>query len=171
MYENDNELQHYGVLGMKWGVRKAKSYSSDLNKHRYKQSVKKSKRKLKKGEINRATYNAQKKKFATQRKKADARDTYKLDTLTPEKGKKIKSIYESYKHKAYSEIPHYAIKKGAKTAGKILVATGLGVLTMDKLPPAIINKAGLAAISTWSEFANGPGGSNPSIHVVRDSTI
>ena len=30
-YENSNELQHYGVKGMKWGVRRAEKYTKKAN--------------------------------------------------------------------------------------------------------------------------------------------
>lgn len=40
MYKNTNELTHYGVLGMKWGVRRAQSRSTGVSKKSTKRVIK-----------------------------------------------------------------------------------------------------------------------------------
>lgn len=119
-----NELYHYGVLGMKWGVHKARAYAEDTNNYIRKQKNKEAKAKLKSGEYTKAQY--KKAKAKNYKRMVDKNRKVVADTLklTPQKGKKVSTIYEKYKKKAISTIPNYQLKKGAKKAGSLLVSLG-----------------------------------------------
>lgn len=119
-----DELKHYGVLGMKWGVHKARTYAMETNNYIRRQSNKKAKAKLKSGEYSIGQYERAKAKNYQAMVKKNRNVIEKTAELTPKAGESISSIYNKYKAKAISTIPHYKLKKGAKTAASILLTIG-----------------------------------------------
>lgn len=144
-----NELMHYGVIGMKWGVRKAKSYAADRNDYIRKQKNKEAFKQYKSGNITKKQYV----KARLKNRKAAAAKNQKvadrLSKLTPDKEKKVKDIYSKYKNDAINTIPNYKLKKGAKKAGSILLTLGtssVSVVTSGAIPVGIaLNSAGKTA--------------------------
>lgn len=123
-------LKHYGVLGMKWGVRKARSYSKDVNAYRRRKANRLAKQKYKAGKLGKQEYKLAKASNRRKERNRNIRFNRQMKNLTPEKEKKIADIYQKYKDTAYKEIPHYALKRGARSVAKtamtvsVLAATG-----------------------------------------------
>lgn len=136
-YLLDNELYHYGVLGMKWGIHRAKGYAADKNNYIRKQKNKVAYSKLKSNDITGEQYiNARIKNRGNMVRK-NQRVADKLSKLTPDKDKKIKSIYEKYRNDAINTIPNYKLKKGAKKVGSLLLTLGtssVSVVTAGSIP-------------------------------------
>ena len=134
---NGNELYHYGVLGMRWGIHRAKGYASDTHNYIRKQKNKAALVRLKSGDITGEQYiNARIKNRGAMARK-NQKVAAKLSKLTPDKEKKISSIYEKYRNEAINTIPHYKLKKGAKKAGSILASLGtssVSVVTVGMIP-------------------------------------
>lgn len=119
------ELYHYGVIGMRWGQHKARTYASDTNAYIRKQNNKKAKIKYKAGEITKSQYKSALKRNKTLMRKKNLKVINDTAKLTPEKNKKISSIYKKYENQAIKTIPHYKLKKGAKATAKLLLKVGL----------------------------------------------
>lgn len=126
-----DELKHYGVLGMKWGVHKARSYAADRNNYIRKQKNKEAFKRLRSGEIDRYQYARARIK---NRKAMDRKNQKVIDAtsgLTPKKGEKISSIYKKYKDQAINTIPHYKLKKGAKKTASLLFSLGTSPINVS----------------------------------------
>lgn len=143
MYNNE-ELYHYGVKGMKWGVRRN---TRVLANHRRNVKVRKIKNDYEVGKISKE----KKKKLileANLSKKKYIQDTN-------ERLKNISSETEMRKYKAevtrqtINEVPHQRLKKGITTANKVLggmhvansIATGVvgavGAMSVPVAGPAL----------------------------------
>lgn len=132
MHCKTNELCHYGVLGMRWGVHKARTYAHDVNKYRYKQNIRRLNSKMSKalrdGEgktMSRSQYERAKKKYKTELKRANDKIDREIGKTKIQKDSKVSAIYRKYKDQAVKEIPHYKLKRGLKTTGKVLGYIGL----------------------------------------------
>lgn len=136
-------LKHYGVLGMKWGVRKARSYSKDVNAYRRRKANRLAKQKYKAGKLGKQEYKLAKASNRRKERNRNIRFNRQMKNLTPEKEKKIADIYKKYKDTAYKEIPNYAIKRGARSVAK--AAMSIGVMAATGGISSIASKVGISA--------------------------
>lgn len=145
----NDELYHYGVIGMRWGVHKAKGYAADRSNYIRKQQNKEALKRYKTGDITGEQYVKARMKNRKAMVRKNQKVTDKLNKLTPEKGKKISSIYSKYKNDAINTIPHYKLKKGAKVAGSLLLSLGtssVSVVTSGMIPTGLaLNSAAKTA--------------------------
>ncbi len=153
-------LAHYGVLGMKWGVRKANQYARDINQHRRNKAVKEARLQKNRGEITKEQYKVLKKNIKAQQKIANARDYQQIkNEALAGKGdpsKKAGDIYSKYKRQAYSEIPNYFAKRGIRIAAKAgaHLALSMALANLVSIPVANNSYAKEAAkigydITSW----------------------
>lgn len=138
MYENNNELQHYGVVGMKWGKRKALKYSRDINQYRY-NAQKREQRLLKnQNKISKEQYKSNVKKLKSEHKTANKQAKQDLKQIKVDRTKKAEEIYNGVKNKAYTEIPHYTLKKGAR-------GVSAGITAMEGVTVGALAALGVAS--------------------------
>lgn len=117
---HQNAIMHYGVKGMKWGVRKDAQL---LAERQYNVEKKDLKQQLKLNKIDRSTYRMKKKRA----KYGMLSEKYRTNKFIKENKKDQQALYDKYMElhsKAVKDIPHYKIKSGAKTAGRILGKIG-----------------------------------------------
>lgn len=123
------ELYHYGVIGMRWGQHKARTYAGDKNAYIRKQNDKAAKARYKSGKTTKSQYKGELKRNRTLMRKKNLKVINETSKLTVKKGEKISSIYKKYEKQAVKTIPHYKLKKGSKMAAKLLLKTGLFAMT------------------------------------------
>lgn len=114
-YEYPNQLQHYGVSGMKWGVRRDIRL---LANHRRNVAVKDARERYKTGKISKATKQSRIQKADAARKQDIERLTNKyLNAKTSDKKLRVEN---NISRQTMKEIPDYKIKRGAATVHKTL---------------------------------------------------
>ncbi len=163
-YLEHSELYHYGVLGMKWGVRKATSYARDINQRKRNETVRASQRKADLGQITAKEHKANRKAANKKLKEQNKAVKSEIMSKTPRtaKGQKASSIYKPYRAKASKEIPSYGTKRGLRTAHRAIATylsagqalsvpmaalyTAYAVSPQLAVPIAIGSTAGAAAI-------------------------
>ena len=155
-------LMHYGVLGMKWGVHKAKSYDRDIIRSRRNKKVRALKQEIRSRQG--STHYDDKKALREGIRKYDAemkenfaslKSKYK-DTPKKLKGVKRSEIWKKSKEQAYKEIPHYKVKRGIRTGAKAMMLAGIplsaasggalgGAIALNTGKNVLANIAGMAA--------------------------
>ena len=137
---NKYELYHHGIKGMKWGVRRDRPSGGGryirgmkrdltlLNEREYNTTRKNLARDVDYGKISYSKYEmglaAAKSKYKS--KKVD------IKRLKQTKSKEeTRKDFEKLRTKAMSEIPHYKLKSGVKTANKILTGIAVGSLAIS----------------------------------------
>lgn len=117
-YNNQEYLQHYGIPGMKWGVRRN---SILLANHNRNEKVRIAKLDYKKGIINKK----EKKTIisdANKAKKAEIKSS-KREIRQTHGYKNIKDLKKNIKDMTVSEVPHSKVKKGASIVNKMFHAS------------------------------------------------
>lgn len=137
-------LSHYGVLGMKWGIRKDREFRRDLNWHEANKKIRANKLRQKEGSLSKADRKRIEKDIVRKTKAKNKAMKYDYADYKPKKGAKAREIYEKNMKRAQAEIPHYKTKHALRKAGKILGA-------------ATIAAAPLSGLSAGAGFAYGAG--------------
>lgn len=136
----DNELYHYGVPGMKWGIRRD---TRILANHRRNVEVKWQKERYKSGSITKEQYraarykaNAGKKKYMTdiENKFRKAKSDYDREIL----GEKISQT-------ALREVPNIKLKRGVAAVNQLFGVASVGGIAYTSLTMAAVNPAFAAA--------------------------
>ena len=151
LHSDEEELMHYGVLGMKWGIRRDARVLANRRRNNKVRSIKddyelgKITKETKKKLIKDA--NASKKQYNKTTKESLKNKTKEELTVTKRK----------LAEQSINEIPHRRLKKGLTTANKLL-GTANTAVTAATIPGAVIATAanpafgamyiGSAAIST-----------------------
>lgn len=145
-YNHTDELYHYGVKGMKWGVRKSEQKTSELysKKAAYKQAKKEYSKSFNKA------YNRSAAAYSPFKKHRQANDERWRDAA--DKAKKVAEAKDAYKS-AKKDFKKNAtigqkIERGAKSAGEALVA--VGKLTLADL--AVTGGAGSRAVVRGAKY-------------------
>lgn len=142
---NNDELMHYGVPGMKWGVRRN---ARVLAAHNRNSSIKSIKKQRKTGEISKSESRLAVKK---------AKKNFKTERRQLVKSVNSKDAAKSLKSKTISEVKHSTLKKGARTINHILTAASV-VTTGSSMAIAVGTAAALgpagAAFGTMALTAN-----------------
>lgn len=115
LYSNNNpqeyNLEHYGVLGMKWGIRKAREAENDINHYRRNKALRSARKARDRGEISNEEYKKKKQAINDNRKRISNEIKNKYKDLKPVKGASVKSLYMKQRQAAAREIPHYTAKR------------------------------------------------------------
>lgn len=143
-------LQHHGIMGMKWGVRrfqpypegytgegkftgskhqakkgirKAAEYQSDINWRERNQKVKADRQLFKTGEITKGEFKARKKEHHAELKAKNKRlktEEFAREAMDKAKGTTAEGIYGEYAKKAYKNDPNYSKKQTARIINKVI---------------------------------------------------
>lgn len=147
-------LMHYGVIGMKWGVHKAKEYERDIAMSRRNKKIRAAKNEVRSRQGS-TRYDDRKYLKEVQRNadvdfKKDLLDIKNKYSNVPKKAKGVKrsEIWKDAERRAKSEIPNYAVKHSIRKAAKIA-----GLATMG-LGAAMGTTAGIAMAATGESFLN-----------------
>lgn len=144
---NDNELYHYGVLGMKWGVRRNTRLLA--NKRRNSQ-VQKIKKQYDLGNIDSSQKKAAIKKANTTKKSTIDNTKQKLKNMNTKE--EISEYHKSIKRQTIQEVSNYRLKNGAAVVNQVLygtrTASRLGSAlfvstTAPPLAPMVLTAAGI----------------------------
>ena len=147
-----NELYHYGVKGMKWGVRR--DYRVLANRRRN-EAVRKVKTDYKTGVISRSEKKQRMKEAKNTKKilQTQMKSRYKNAKTREER----KALNQDIRNQTIREVPHRRIKKGATTVNRLLtvgtvgsaaIGTVAAVATAPALAPlALTSLAGTTALN------------------------
>lgn len=137
------ELYHYGVKGMKWGVRRDVEL---LANHRRNAAIKSAKKDYRKGNISKNTKKAAIKQ-AKLEKKTYMNDVKKNYESLNTKGEK-KEASKNFAKQAANEVPRRTLVKGLKTVNNVLaginigsnaVSAGVGLAVMPSIAPVVVS--------------------------------
>lgn len=115
---SNDELQHYGVKGMKWGVRRNTKL---LANHKRNQTIKKARSDYKKGRISKTKKNITIEQAKIDRKNTISKTKKKVKGMSKDQ---LTRYSDKLKVQTVKDVPHSKLKKGARTVSNILARTG-----------------------------------------------
>ncbi len=143
-------LQHYGVIGMKWGIRHDKEFRRDLNRHETNNRLRDARKNYKSGKISKDEY---KRTVKSERRALKAKNKamkYDYAGMRPVKGASRKSIYEANMKKAQETIPHYKAKHAVRKAVRLTTAPAIALGLVGATGGALGAGAALAEIGSMT---------------------
>lgn len=135
-----NELYHYGVPGMKWGVRRD---TRILANHRRNVEADRLKERYRSGRITRQQYKDSIRKVNLRKKKymSDVENKFRNAKSDSEREK----LGEDISNTAVKEVPNIKIKRGLAVANQLMGTISVGNAAYTSLTLAAINPAFAAA--------------------------
>ena len=127
-YKYPEDLQHYGVPGMKWGVRRDIRLLANSRRNK---EVKDAKAKYKAGQIKKSTRDARIQQANVSKKRDIESMTKKVATASTYE-RQVKAT-SNISNAVMKEVPNYKVKRGAATVHKILSESrikGLGIASV-----------------------------------------
>lgn len=134
------ELYHYGVPGMKWGVRRD---TRILANHRRNTEVERQKERYKSGNITRNQYRLARRKANLGKKKylSDVENKFRNAKSDDERTK----LGEDISNTAVKEVPNIKIKRGLAIVNQVLGTASIGNAAYTAAGMAVVNPAFAAA--------------------------
>ena len=133
---NEQELYHYGVPGMKWGVRRDVRI---LANHRRNVEVSLQKNKYKSGKITKEQYAAARKKANEGKKKylADVENRFRNAKSQSE----LDKLGDNISKTAVKEVPNIKVKRGLAVANQLLGTYNIGTTAYAAVGATMLNPA------------------------------
>ena len=119
-YQN-NDIMHYGVLGMKWGIRRDRQLMAERRYNKTKDDLK---NKYETGKISKEDYKSNR-KSAKKQMKSEIKNA-KNEVRNIER-KELEKRFNKVRNQAINEIPKYRLQAGLHTASSVLRGLGTGV--------------------------------------------
>lgn len=136
----EQELYHYGVPGMKWGVRRD---TRIIANHRRNVEVRRHKDRYKSGKITKEQYAAAKRKANFGKKKY--LEDVEIQFRRAKNESERERLGENIKNTAVKEVPNIKVKRGLAVANQLLGAYGVAGSAYTAVGMAAINPAFAAA--------------------------